>query len=88
MTTFEMVPASTAVASENTFVANGQLYVGGYNAAFDVNVPQNVGIYEVHQPYPGAVLPDRYNDQPPVAHAINPPGEPFRARMLRQKVNR
>jgi hypothetical protein len=84
----ELVTSSTAVSAENTLVSNGQLYVGGYNAAFDVNIPQNVGIYEVRQPYPGAVLPDRYNDQPPVAHRINPPGESFRVRMLRQKLDR
>ena len=63
-------------------VWNGRLYVAGNDAAFDVNAPQNVGLYEVRQPRPGQVLPDRYTDHAPVAQDENRPREPLKARIL------
>lgn len=66
----------------NTFVWNGRLFVAGNDAAFDVTTPQNVGLYEVAQPAPGQVIPDRYYDLPPVTRQENEPSESLKARFL------
>ena len=66
----------------NTFVWNGDLFVAGNDAAFDMNTPQNVGLYEVTEPAPGQVLPDRYGELAPVAQTASPATEPLKSRVL------
>jgi uncharacterized protein (TIGR03437 family) len=76
--------------AEDTAVWNNRLFIAGANAAYDILMPQNVGLYEALQTYPGAVLPDRYNDQPPLAVGMRMKtgNLPPKALMLREKVMR
>jgi hypothetical protein len=74
-----------AAQCQTAAVANGLLIVAGNDAAFDTSVSQNVGLYEVPQAQPGQILPDRYNDLPPVATAKVSAAEPLKARALHRR---
>jgi hypothetical protein len=69
---------------ENTAVRNGLLIVAGNDAALDTSTSQNVGLYEVQQPEPWQVLPDRFNAAPPLAAVRIDRAEPVKARALRE----
>jgi hypothetical protein len=72
-----------AYLAQAAAVSNGLLIVAGNDAAFDVSVPQNVGLYDFRQTFPGAVLPDRLNDEPPVSHAAARHSAPPKSRETR-----
>ena len=63
----EISSGEGAFGQANTAVSNGQIYIAGFNSVYDVTVPQNVGIYYLEHTQPGDVLPDRFNDKPPLA---------------------
>lgn len=73
---YTMLDAVAAVAVDN------RLIIAGNDAAFDVARPQNLGLYQVPQTQPGQVLPDRYNDLPPVTQRVRPGPLPWKARYL------
>jgi hypothetical protein len=81
----ELVTQTGAYPAANTALAKGVVIVAGNDAAFDTSSAQNVGLYEVEQPLPGQVLPDRFNDVPPLAAGPSPALTlPWKARALKE----
>lgn len=58
-------------AAVNAAVSQNILFVAGNLAAFDIQHPQNVGLFEIRQTVPGSVLPDRFDAKPPFHPAAN-----------------
>ncbi len=74
----------------NAIRSNGKLFIlGDDDKAFDTMFPQNVGIYQVDQSWPGMVSPDRLNERqlplPPEVRNVDK-GEPRKAEAIRQRM--